>query len=282
MDSFLIKSAAEGNLEEVKHFISQGANVNAQEGNALIYAASNGHLDVVKYLVEYGIDVNAQEGLSLIYAARSGNLPMIEYLVSQGANVNAQGGLPLIEAAQTKYLSTAEYLLQHGANISARKYEALSKASSKGNIVMITYLLPLVREKDRQSVLDRMLGVAEDHTLIKLLVSLGADINYNKGQTLLNAAQRGDLKTLIYLVSKGANPSIRGKRALYLASHHEHYDTVRFLLDMYSTEPDTEMPSLSSLEMRTLVERDISSTTALIRGLEGTNKSISSLIVRYY
>ena len=48
----------------------------------LIDAAKNGHLDVVRYLVERGADVHADDDEAMRWASRNGHLEVVKYLES--------------------------------------------------------------------------------------------------------------------------------------------------------------------------------------------------------
>lgn len=68
VDSFLLKSAQEGNLEGVKQAIEEGANVNAKRSfeTALHYAAMKGYVDIIKYLIQKGANINYKGRIILI------------------------------------------------------------------------------------------------------------------------------------------------------------------------------------------------------------------------
>ena len=98
-------------MKYVKHFITQGADVNAR-GNAGILigltplheAVSLRHSDLVKFLVSQGADVNAQIGYGitpLFWAARFGSADVVKFLIASGADVNLKtndGKTPLDNA----------------------------------------------------------------------------------------------------------------------------------------------------------------------------------------
>ncbi len=81
--------ARTGNLNAVKQCVSNGADVNARNGGALMRASSNGHLDIVKYLIEKGADVNAKDyggDTALMGASSRGYLEVVKYLIEKGAD----------------------------------------------------------------------------------------------------------------------------------------------------------------------------------------------------
>ena len=54
--SKLYKAIENNDLESIKYLLEQGANLQAENDQALRLAAENGHLKVVKHLVEQGAD----------------------------------------------------------------------------------------------------------------------------------------------------------------------------------------------------------------------------------
>ena len=65
----------------------EGADIHADDDEALIRASEHGHLDVVKYLVQNGANIHAVDDYDLKYASRNGHLDVVKYLVSEGAEV---------------------------------------------------------------------------------------------------------------------------------------------------------------------------------------------------
>ena len=54
----LIDAAIIGDLNLVKYFISQGANIHINDDEALRYTADEGHIEIVKYLVKQGANIS--------------------------------------------------------------------------------------------------------------------------------------------------------------------------------------------------------------------------------
>lgn len=60
----LINFAINGNLEKIKYFLEQGANINATSScgcTSLMLASKYRYLDILKYLVESGADINIRD-----------------------------------------------------------------------------------------------------------------------------------------------------------------------------------------------------------------------------
>lgn len=83
-------------------------------------AAKKGNLDEVKHLIEEGADVNVKDENSdtpLYIAVGQGHKDIAELLILKGANVNAaghKGWTPLASAAYSGYKDLAELLIKHG------------------------------------------------------------------------------------------------------------------------------------------------------------------------
>jgi ankyrin repeat protein len=117
-----------GDLEGVKYFVSQGADVRANNW-AVRFASTRGHLEVVKYLVSQGVDVQGDNYYAVKCAANCGHLEVIKYLVSQGADVTAHNNWAVREASRNGHLEVVKYLVSQGApttDISERALQYLS------------------------------------------------------------------------------------------------------------------------------------------------------------
>ncbi|WP_410542724.1 ankyrin repeat domain-containing protein [Wolbachia endosymbiont of Tetranychus urticae] len=62
IDSKLLNAAERGDIDEVKHLINEGADVNAKdvyEKTPLHWAAEKGHKEIVEILLKKGANVNS-------------------------------------------------------------------------------------------------------------------------------------------------------------------------------------------------------------------------------
>jgi hypothetical protein len=160
LNEALIKAVVEGNLEEVKQLVRDGADINASierrrgllpsafvfEGGcysadvasiskygkaALILASFLGHLDVVEFLLENGADVNAvgRDGnTALMWASPRGHIDVMRLLLKNGADVNAvdKHGINALEYAlgilsPSGGPDVVKLLRENGAKIIERK-----------------------------------------------------------------------------------------------------------------------------------------------------------------
>jgi ankyrin repeat protein len=90
-DERLISAAHNGDLENVKKALSDGANINAvstrHAGQSAIQCASLwGRFEIVQYLVGQGADIYARKDHALKLASRAKNEKIIKFLVDLGAD----------------------------------------------------------------------------------------------------------------------------------------------------------------------------------------------------
>eukprot|EP00734_Pompholyxophrys_sp_LG126_P000169 Pompholyxophrys_sp_v1_NODE_27_length_3750_cov_2.904465.p4 type:complete len:255 gc:universal NODE_27_length_3750_cov_2.904465:1872-2636(+) len=122
----LIDAAKAGNLEAVRSFLENGADVNQVDENdatALHWAAANGHLAITQLLIERGTSINHADTDSFIplhYAVANDRNAITQLLLERGASVdhtNDIGDTPLRHAARYGHPRIIQILLDHSAPI---------------------------------------------------------------------------------------------------------------------------------------------------------------------
>lgn len=155
LDSALINSSTEGNLELVIKLASFGANLRAiiKENGAcsLDRAAYNGHFHVVKYLLNQGVPVDQKRpsGCTPLYmASQNGHASIVKLLLEYGANPNVvttiSRSTSLFMASQYGHTEVIKLLLQYGAdpNISINEGDyPLHIASYYGHLDAVVAIL---------------------------------------------------------------------------------------------------------------------------------------------
>ncbi len=212
-------AAREGDLEKVKRFIEEGADVNAKDkgGKTPLFSAvladSN---DVAKFLIAKGADVNSKDKRGATPINRTiryhGRNDMVELLISSGADVNTKNNndeTPLHRACFFGLKDVAELLIAKGADVNAKDKTGVTPL----------YLACLVCRKD----------VAE------LLIAKGADVNIknNKSRTPLHSACLCGHKDIVeLLIAKNADINTKDNKeqtALSLAKEQGHDEIVELL-----------------------------------------------------
>lgn len=84
----LIRAARYGDLDLVITLHIDGANIHADEDDALQWATYNEHLHIVQYLLQNGADIHTNDDYVLRWAAYNENLEIVKYLLQQGAKIN--------------------------------------------------------------------------------------------------------------------------------------------------------------------------------------------------
>jgi ankyrin repeat protein len=90
------QAAKEGNIKQIKSFISNGTDINTRSENGMTplhWAARFGRQEVVELLITKGADVNAMSkysGTPLCLAAQDGHKMVAEVLIAKGADVDGK------------------------------------------------------------------------------------------------------------------------------------------------------------------------------------------------
>lgn len=143
-------AAKEGDLEQLKALIAQGANAD-EDGIAapLFYAARSGHTETVTYLIEQDVDLNrlSKWGTALQVASRRGHVEIAELFLENGADPNIAGGVderyPIHEAAVKGGNEIVSTLIEHGADVNRRDGKsapAIHEAARKGHREVVDLL----------------------------------------------------------------------------------------------------------------------------------------------
>ena len=159
--------------EEVERLIKEGADVDANCGEALDIATQLNHNKVAHLLLEHDAFIHnsdtlqtasangnielmdtyiaharqigdpfnwASKGEALAAAAGAGQLEAVNYLVVHKADINYMDDRPLSRAAAKGHLKVVKYLLINGADLKADKNEALRNAKKYKQQPVIEYL----------------------------------------------------------------------------------------------------------------------------------------------
>lgn len=136
-------AAALGDIEKVREFLSDGADVDAQDKRGhtpLYHAVRKGHALAAKELIDAGAAVNAKRGFGgtlLHVAASKGNIEMTRLLLEAGADVNAQDPgqmtmTPLDLALRGEHEEVARLLRDNGGKTCGELGTALEEMEPPG------------------------------------------------------------------------------------------------------------------------------------------------------
>jgi len=102
IDNKLVAAIENGDLNETKSLIKQGADIHCWEGAPLRHASYRGHLHIVQYLISLGVDVHEGADESLTYASEFGHINIVKCLVSNGAETRVNNFETAIKQALGK------------------------------------------------------------------------------------------------------------------------------------------------------------------------------------
>ncbi|MFC1781263.1 ankyrin repeat domain-containing protein [Planctomycetota bacterium] len=209
-----------GDIEQIKLLISQGADINVKinRGQTLLHMASErGDKEIAELLIENGADINAKNnagGSSLHSAVMSGHKNIVELFIEAGADVNIisnSGDTPLDIAQGRGQNEIVELLLSHSAG------RSLVGAISSGDIEEIKRLISEGVDLNVTSGLNQsplhMAIERGNKEVVELLIENGADVNIvsNVGTTPLDIAQEiGNTEIAELLLEHSARRSLVG------------------------------------------------------------------------
>ena len=174
--SKVIEAVKNNDLENIKRLVEQGANLHADDEEALQWAAEKGHLEVVKYLLERGANLRACVGWALRWAARNGHLKVVEYLLEKGANLHAENDHALRLAAGKGHLEVVKYLLEQGAESDRVSKQLLVKLFVTCDLRIgkitprLTSLLLGIEKENKISMRNKILSTYKKKFLSSLII----------------------------------------------------------------------------------------------------------------
>lgn len=186
----------EGKLDELKSFITKGADVNGQyDGKSLLHFAidncENNYFEVIEFLINSGADINSYQSylketpLHRICARIKPKIEIIQLLLDRGANVNSEnivGKTPVFYCNFSYSVELLNLLVKYGADVNhTDKYK---------NTILHDDYLNYTNE------------TFED--FLKLIISFGFDINSknNLGHTPLYLCRNKVIQEI--LIKNGA------------------------------------------------------------------------------
>lgn len=197
----------------------------------LTLAAYNGDFESVLELLNTGAKPNSQtrgRDTPLSYAAGNGHIDIVRLLLERGTLVDAGDGAALKAAAFRGHSDVVQVLLTAGADV--RLYTGSNDRTSKR-----------LRRANEPSVLEYAAHGGE-LSIVRALLSQGADPNAGAGSALAIAARQGNIEIVGALLEAGADLNWRsrgGYTALATAAVRGHAAIVRLLLDRDAAVTDT-------------------------------------------
>jgi hypothetical protein len=155
INSRLVQAADDGNFDEVKDLVKDGADVNFLDDTgwtALLYASFKGHTEIARFLVKAGANLTAKAAKDgwtpLCCACKRGNMELIRFFLENGADIESAdnaGFTPLLKASQQGHTEVVRFLsVEKGANIHVkdfRGFNAIHRAIKKNHLETALFLI---------------------------------------------------------------------------------------------------------------------------------------------
>jgi ankyrin repeat protein len=263
----------------------------------LIYAARVGQLEIVKLLTGKGADIHArrsQDQTALHCAAANDHEEVVAYLLDHGALPRVQdesGRTPLMFAVTNRSPRVALRLLEHmwGHGLEATNnrflgHTALHNAVYEGHTELVAILLnhgARANTTDRYGTSALQTAVERGNVeIVKLLVDrLGPqvlhEVDPRRGSLLHIALGRRSEEMKMYLLSKGARPTLRddrGETALMRGARWASIQVLRKLLEHTAGQGlnDRSSDGRTALHYAVLHDRPENVRALLLAGVDPT------------
>ena len=234
-------AARTGDLDGIKHYLAEGADINelSPETNIspLSWATMMGHAKAAELLLQLGADVNVRQedgGTPLHIAASLGRAEIAGLLIKEGADVNAKnrgGGVP----ASGLHVPWGMLKFMTGMFDIELEQEEVEAGRAK-----IAEMLNVNRSSKPQGVANDVWEAVfiGDLKVVKQAIADGADVNARNPQfgdpMLSTAALMGHTEIMTFLLEKGADINARnrdGNTALHSAAFLGRAEAVELLLE---------------------------------------------------
>ena len=244
-------ASKEGNMDEVKRLLEDGAEVDKKNKDgftALDVAILNGHFDIARELCEkMNIDTDGLDGSasSLHWAAGLGRVNVVKELIGKGGGIEVKekdSWTPLHYASRNGHLNVVKFLVENKADIHAKDtlgWTPLHLASANSQLNVAKFLVANkadIHAKNKCDSTPLHTASMEGHLdIVKFLIQHKADIEAKMiyGLTPLHCASwNGRLDVAKFLVANKADINAKGQSGftpLNMAGFFNHSDVVDYL-----------------------------------------------------
>ena len=156
------------NLEQVKKYFEDGADVNAGNGRPLENAVKEDNYEKAEYLLSLGAipginnPIKYAKNLEMVKLLVRYNCPLtnevfnsivndsdaIKFVLSKGVDPNFEKGYPLRAAVRANNLESVKILIKGGASVSERRYMVVKQCVESGSVDILEYLLTELIKSD--------------------------------------------------------------------------------------------------------------------------------------
>ncbi len=189
---------ASGNIDLVKWLIDNGADIHLKTKfgcDCYFFAARGGNPEIIQFLADLGLQIpklGVYGNFPLLEAVKKNSYEAVELLLKLGSPIREPQGheAPLIKAVENNYLEMRSLLIQYGAIPLDFKGNISQAARSNDTTYINEYFQA---KKDLNTIFSgatALMSAAANGRVeaVKLLLSLGADVNINPSGTALHWA----------------------------------------------------------------------------------------------
>jgi ankyrin repeat protein len=205
-ESILIEVNAK-NYQEIDLLISNGFNINTNNGEALKAALFNNDEQMLYFLIEKGADIHIDDEYLLRHACTKGLNNLVSYLLSLGANQYILNCVPFNNVLATGNWDLADVLLSYDKENRLKTTHGFYVKNINKNIDSFHYLMRNEFPFDDENVLLREMVKVGYKNGVDFFLSRGANINFGKRSftPLLMAVKENNEELALYLIERGAD-----------------------------------------------------------------------------
>ena len=200
----VMEASCAGSVEILRLLHRHGADLHAQNGQALCNTVIADHQDAARFLIDSGANINARLNLSVTLAVSYGHTAMLEMLLRAGGKL-ADPSL-IVDTADNDSLESLMILLDYGYRLSPYIDEIVRTAARRAAPRILKYVLETAQVA--QSSLDAALEHAAgnyNENVVELLLNHGADASVNCSAALKIAIESRQFNLARRLIAAGAD-----------------------------------------------------------------------------
>lgn len=215
--------------QDIIKYLDEGGDIHANDEYCLKWALQGEvNNDVVEILIERGADIHFDDEYPLKFISKTYYVSTARILLKHGANVNIDDGLILSNAICNANIEMINLFLCYGAFVTDLH---ISIAITERNNNIIKFLLEMSDMMPAQP--DKLFIYAietRDEQLFNMLIKRGAALD-TSDDVFIKAVEHGSVSIVRKLLSYGANPNAHDGQALMKAIDTCNAKMVEVLLE---------------------------------------------------